>query len=473
MFKSIPVEISNRYDFSIESHPFSIGVPCPEGAILDQTRLRLCLKGKPEPFYVASLASWPDGSVKWLLLDFQASVAANDKVTLQLDCDIAANTYGAFSLEAARLSISDDDDSYLVDTGVAQFVINKKRLGIFDQVMCGKRDLLSDMSSGVVLVDSLGDIAETTVSSIRISESKNTLRKVFCIDGFFQRKDNSKLADFNLKLVFYAGMSTVKCDFTLTNSQAAEHPGGVWDLGDKGSFVFRALSIKIQLAATDEKPKSSIRLSDAADWRLANSEKLLLEQHSSGGDNWQSKNHMNASGEVLLAYKGYRYFEKNVELANGSRATPVINVASDEGSITAYIVDFWQNFPKGIEVEQSTLLLNLFPQKDSESYELQGGERKRHTFYLDFSNDKNALDAYIADITPRIPLDYYYHAKVIPWLPKVFENSDIQKLIDRGISGKDNFFEKRETIDEYGWRNFGEIFADHEGLEYKSDEQLI
>ena len=353
MFKSIPVEVANVHDFSIENHPFSIGVPCPEGVMLDLARLRLCLKGKPEPFYVTPLASWPDGSAKWLLLDFQASVAANDKVVLQLNCENGASANGASSLEASCLSISDDDDCYIVDTGVAQFVIDKKRLGIVDQVVRGQRDLLSDRLSGVVLVDSLGDIAETTVTSIRVSDSKNTLRKVICIDGFFQHKDNSKLADFNLKLVFYAGMSTVKCDFTLTNPQAAEHPGGVWDLGDKGSIVFRALSIKIQLAATDEKPKSSIRLSNDADWRLAGSKKLQLEQHSSGGDNWQSKNHVNASGEVALAYKGYRYFEQNVELANGSRATPVINVASDECGVTAHIVDFWQNFPKGIEVEQS------------------------------------------------------------------------------------------------------------------------
>jgi hypothetical protein len=46
-------------------------------------------------------------------------------------------------------------------------------------------------------------------------------------------------------------------------------------------------------------------------------------------------------------------------------------------------------------------------------------------------------------------------------------------LIDRGIEGKNNFFDKRESIDEFGWRNFGEIFADHEQLEYKGKDEFI
>ena len=117
--------------------------------------------------------------------------------------------------------------------------------------------------------------------------------------------------------------------------------------------------------------------------------------------------------------------------------------------------------------------LNLFPRSASDCYELQGGERKKHTFYLDFSNNKVSLDSYINDITPRIPLDYYSETKVIPWLPRFQEDSIIQKLIDRGVQGENNFFDKRETIDEFGWRNFGEIFADHEGLEYKGNDELI
>ena len=80
MFKPVSIEISNSYNFSVENHPFSIGVPFPEGAIFSQEDLKLNFKEQPEQFNVTQLANWPDGSMKWALLDFQASVEANDRL---------------------------------------------------------------------------------------------------------------------------------------------------------------------------------------------------------------------------------------------------------------------------------------------------------------------------------------------------------------------------------------------------------
>ena len=265
----------------------------------------------------------------------------------------------------------------------------------------------------------------------------------------------------------------MKCEFTLLNPRAAEHPGGLWDLGDEGSFFFKKLSIKIQLAKTDSEYQSSIRLSPATDWRQAENKQLILEQNSSGGENWQSYNHMNYMGKVPMEFKGYQYLEQGVQQASGYRATPTVHLSSAAGGVTAHVVDFWQNFPKAIQFEQSTLSLDLFPSNKTDGYELQGGERKKHIFYLDFSNNKSSLDAYVEDIQPRISLDYYAATKIFPWLPESYQETETDKLIDRGIVGENNFFDKRETIDEFGWRNYGEIFADHEGLEYKGDEELI
>ncbi len=473
MFKSVPVEISNSYDFAIENHPFSIGVPFAEGEVYRQEHLKLGFKGESKQFNITQLANWPDGSIKWMLLDFQASLDANENLLFELTSKKGADSHSYHLSELALIVISDVDDSYLVDTGAARFTINKHKLGLFDQVIYNGNELLSDAPGLIRLVDDQEDQATSIITSITFPDAENTLRKKINIDGFFQNTGGKSLASFNLKLTFYAGLSTVKCEFTLLNPQAAKHPGGVWDLGDEGSFFFKELSVKIQLAKTEDDYKSSIRISTDTEWRLAENGNLTLEQNSSGGENWQSKNHMNFKGEVPLEFKGFRYYEQGVQLENGDRATPSVFMASGEKGVTAHIVDFWQNFPKGIQLDQSTLSLNLFPRRDADCYELQGGERKRHTFYLDFSNNKSSLDSYVNEITPRITLEYYSQTKVIPWLPGFHQDSVMQELINRGIQGENNFFDKRETIDEYGWRNFGEIYADHEGLEYKGNDQLI
>ena len=79
MFKPVPVEVINSYDFSIENRPLSIGIPCPEGVIFNQQCLKLIDNRQSIQFNATRLASWPDGSTRWLLLDFQASMEANSQ----------------------------------------------------------------------------------------------------------------------------------------------------------------------------------------------------------------------------------------------------------------------------------------------------------------------------------------------------------------------------------------------------------
>ena len=52
--------------------PVTGGVPLAKGALKDPRAARLVAHGRAVPLQTEALARWPDGSVKWLLLDFQA-----------------------------------------------------------------------------------------------------------------------------------------------------------------------------------------------------------------------------------------------------------------------------------------------------------------------------------------------------------------------------------------------------------------
>ena len=43
-------------------------------------------------------------------------------------------------------------------------------------------------------------------------------------------------------------------------------------------------------------------------------------------------------------------------------------------------------------------------------------------------------------------------------------SGDYDALVNAAIEGADTFIQKRERIDEYGWRHFGEIYGDHEAM---------
>ena len=41
-------------------------------------------------------------------------------------------------------------------------------------------------------------------------------------------------------------------------------------------------------------------------------------------------------------------------------------------------------------------------------------------------------------------------------------NAGYLALVDAALDPVDGFLAKRERVDEYGWRNFGDLYADHE-----------
>ena len=52
--------------------------------------------------------------------------------------------------------------------------------------------------------------------------------------------------------------------------------------------------------------------------------------------------------------------------------------------------------------------------------------------------------------------------EALPWLGSAAIDAAMDAQIAEGLTGPDDFLAKRERIDEYGWRNFGDVHADHE-----------
>ena len=128
---------------------------------------------------------------------------------------------------------------------------------------------------------------------------------------------------------------------------------------------------------------------------------------------------------------------------------------------------FWQNFPKAIEADAGGITLRLWPQQCAEHHELQGGEQKTHVVVLAFGADPIARDALFWGRAPSVaalPPQWYADSGAIRHVRPAAEDTDgrYQKLVNLAIEGDDAFERKRETIDEYGWRNFGDLYADHE-----------
>jgi hypothetical protein len=297
------------------------------------------------------------------------------------------------------------------------------------------------------------------------------------MQGVFLGDAQDALAHFISRLSFYAGSGRVELRFTLHNPNAATHPGGLWDLGDEGSVYFRDLAIHVPMRAQNNArclwtPQSHQPLVPSAGARLE------IYQDSSGGQNWRSTNHVNRHGQVMHTFQGYRVTDDDCVVAAGKRATPLIAVGDHETRVTAAVDKFWQNFPKALEVDHNKLSIRLFPQQYRDVYELQGGEQKTHTIWLRFDRQHETMPDvswWHCRLQPRTTPEWYAHSKAISYLiPRSADkHADYQALIDTAIKGNDTFFDRREIIDEYGWRHFGELYADHEAVGHRDAIPLV
>jgi hypothetical protein len=46
-------------------------------------------------------------------------------------------------------------------------------------------------------------------------------------------------------------------------------------------------------------------------------------------------------------------------------------------------------------------------------------------------------------------------------------------LLTEAVSGAESFFSKREVVDEYGWRHYGELYADHENAHFDGPKPIV
>jgi hypothetical protein len=451
--------------------PITCGVPWPRGLLRDPANLRLCDdQGRGVPLQARSLDCWPDGSVRWSLLDWQADVRGSAAFRLTIGSEAA----GAAS-DGLRLLTEVGDGEVRVDTGAAQFRLRTAGRFPFDSVLASGVAASDAARTRFVVEDESGQVYEPVIHRLDVEES-GPLRTAVLVEGDLARPGEEALLHFIARLHFFAGSSAVRFVITLRNPRKADHPGGLWDLGNGGSVYLRDASLTIALP--QGQGSSSIRCSpEVAAPSVACADALELYQDSSGGENWRSHNHLNRERVVPHSFRGYRLLLDGSE-QSGLRATPAVSLTRGDRTLAVTTAYFWQNFPKAVEAATDSLTLRLFPRQSADIHEIQGGEQKTHEFTAAFGPDPitdEPLSWARQPAEARAAPAWYCAAGVVPYLTPRADDPHRQylQLVDAAVEGGDTFERKREVIDEYGWRHFGDIYGDHEAVFHKGPEPLI
>ncbi len=433
--------------------PITVGVPLPRGRVRDVATL-VAVAGQVLPTQTRALEHWSDGSVRWALLDTRVDLPPEGAEILVRD-DLPAPV----PLHPLVLRLSPRQAS--IASGPCRIDLDLDHGQPFTAVLEGARPVFDAPLTAVLLRDVEGHPMPVRYAAIE-AEVTGPLRVVLRVDGAATGPHGVRL-NVSLRLSFLAGMPVMGVELCLHNPRAAAHPGGFWELGDAGSLLLRDAVVRV----THSAPFHACRVSLEREAPLAEvALPFSVTQHSSGGERWDSAVHVNRAGQVSLGHRGYTA-RAGTQDSHGLRANPVLIADGADGTLCVAAERFWEVFPKALDAQaDGTLTVACLP-AGPDPHELQGGERCDYAFWFGWA----------ADGVTDLPLEWRRApASVLPGVQAVAvaelvpslelarpgENVVYERLIGAALDGADTFAVKRERIDEYGWRHFGDLYADHE-----------
>jgi hypothetical protein len=333
------------------------GVPIPEGAAPAGCRFMLTgSNNKPVPCQSEVLAKWKDGSARWVLLDFQAAPAPNGSEQFRL-------TWG-FDLKEVRPS----DPVRASQSGETTLGSGKVRL----KTIPGSLLRVSDrFDVRLVMNDRYGKRCEAVATSSKIEKS-GYMRSTLALAGSFRTPEGARVVDFRLRASVYAGLS-----------QFYIEPQILVNADNEMIQYLNSLNLEFI-------PLKSVKSA------------------SIGGDpGWKSET-VQASTVRLFQVDDENYVMEGA-LGKGKKAPGWMELNDGAGTIAFSLRDFWQQWPKSLEVDQKAARMGLFPEFtegafshmgpwykhdylfEGNSYRLREGQSRRWQVWVDLSGNGESL----------------------------------------------------------------------------------
>ncbi|WP_421132049.1 hypothetical protein [Alteromonas sp. A079] len=415
---------------------FTIGIPCPIGLFSVTDPLSITDDSNPPTNVAVDITHlWHDGSVKWLLAKGVATINANE--TRNFSIGKADNEPSTFKNPVKAVN-----NAFEIALGSDTLVFNASKPFCFqvsDKCTASLAQFDGQQYENLICED-----VETFSFNVLRSYNKNVAVQI-------HQKGTAQISDKPLHVeqlsTLFLDTGDIISDITVTNPAASLHPNGQWDLGDPNAIHIYELSLLLNQHA------DMVVMGDDQQV-LTPYDSTDIHQASSGKPNWQSPVHVGADDTVSLTHKGYVVSVNGEQVHSGDQCQPavVVNVRAKHNYYVE-MANFWQHFPSSISSSKNLTALSLLGAKSSDQQELQPGEQLTRRVVL--SPDR--LTTFNATLNPK----WVHETNALPFTP-FNANKAFQALIQQGVQGKRSFFAKRDEIDEYGWRHFGELYADHE-----------
>jgi hypothetical protein len=343
----------------------TLGAPLPRGEVASTSQLCLLdADGVSATAQFWSLATWPDGTVKWAGVALPANAGPAPAYRVRV---------GENPPPATPVTVATNEDGYTVDSGALSVVIPSSGSEVFRTVSLDGRVVAE---SGRLIStrqkSSEPDPASRThsvgiVSSVDV-EQDGPVRAVVTVRGTHVDADGRSWLPFTLRFVFIAGATAFRVVHTF-----------VYD-GDPDSDFLSSLGITVDVPLDGHAHDRHVRFAGAEGgvlgeavqgitglWMDPGSD--LRTAQTSGGatpplDQWPSRfserlRYVPTWPDYTLRQHSPRAFHVSkrtaadrpwIDVAHGGRAAGYATLTTPSGGIGVGLKDFWQSYPAGFDV---------------------------------------------------------------------------------------------------------------------------
>lgn len=435
--KTIPLTITETAGFHRRGGPVTSGVPFPMGVLRTNTPVRLLNSAGAEvPCQSAVLATWRDGSVKWLLLDFQTDLRAGERGTLTLDYSGTAPSRAA---GGPGVSVTLTPDQVQFDTGVIEFGLRRDASELFHTVTGrwseGGAAPVSLPGLGLHLEQEVALAKELAGSPVRIQppeevvvEESGPVRAVVRMSGWIDDGATNRWLRYLLRLEAGAGSSVVRLEHTVVQMNPRLKLLWLADLSLRLRPEFMAM----------------------AECRLGGASRPWSGDGRQGGRVVLSQLREN-SYEI-------RYADGKAE--SGVRAPGWVEVSTAGGGVLVVNRFLEREYPKVLEASTNGLRFGLLPREAGEPFDFDQGLAKTHDLWFDFHAGRLTPEqaglrarALAQPLFAIAPLEWYCAAKVFGELAPF--NFDLFPEYETLTEASGDKYIKAVAT---GWRNWGDFY---------------
>lgn len=225
-----------------------MGLPFPKGLLRDVKSLGLMTEdGQGIPLQGEARATWDDGSLKWVLLNFQADLAGEKEKFLILE---AADKPVALK-EDQGIEITENEKTIGVDTGLIKFNVRKDKFSLIDELWLDESGKKDYSAKNRMVEHNKGQDAYLGVEErpygwegdYRASygeefyktelEESGPLRAVIRLEGWYEEYERRRQGKYVTRIYAYYGKSYLKIAHTVIFT------------GDPAEQTYREISLKL------------------------------------------------------------------------------------------------------------------------------------------------------------------------------------------------------------------------------------